>query len=123
MSNYGEFYNGRKLDLTAISTYTFKPKISIALTYNMAKIDLHEIGKATYHLFGLQPDISFSKNVQWTNLMQYNTQVNNINFNSIVKWRFAPMSDFYIILKDDMFRSGKTKKYEISFKLTYWFRV
>ncbi len=123
MSNYGEFYNGKKFDITAVSTYTFKPKVSIALTYNMSKIDLPEKGKATYHLIGLQPDISISKSIQWSNLLQYNTQKNNINFNSILKWRFAPMSDFYIIVKDDMFRSGKTKGYEVSFKLSYWFKV
>lgn len=122
--DYGQFLSGEKLTFTSGPSYNFQPYATVSLTYNLTDINLKNgYGQATYHLIGLQPEISFSTKLLWTNLIQYNTQLNNINFNSILQWRFAPMSDFYIVLKDDASRSGTNKKFELSFKLTYWFGI
>jgi len=122
--DYGGFYKGEKLTFIAEPTYTFQPFGSISLSYNFTNINLKNgLGKATYHLIGLKPEISFSSKLLWTNLLQYNTQLNDINFNSIFKWRFAPMSDFYFVLKYDQPRTDSTNKLELSVKLTYWLGI
>lgn len=122
--DYGGFYSGTKLTLTGGPSYAFQPYGTISLNYNYTNIELGtDYGKAAYHLIGLKPEISFSTTLLWTNLIQYNTQMDNINFNSIFQWRYAPMSDFMIIIKDDAFRSGKNKRFELSFKLNFWFGV
>ncbi|HEX2394435.1 MAG TPA: hypothetical protein VHI78_03770, partial [Bacteroidales bacterium] len=102
----------------------FQPFGSISLNYNYTDINLkHGYGNATYHLLGLKPEISFTTKLLWSTLIQYNTQLKNISFNSIFQWRYAPMSDFYIVLRDDANLSGVNKSIELSFKLTYWLGI
>jgi hypothetical protein len=118
---YGGFYNGKKITFNGGPSYTFQPFGTISLNYNYTGIDLGK--RAAYHLVGLKPEISFTTNLLWTTLIQYNTQMNNMSYNSIFQWRYAPMSDFYMILKDEMDFSGKNKRFELSFKLTYWLGI
>jgi hypothetical protein len=121
---YGGFYDGTKFTLSMGPSYSFQPYATIGFSYYLADIDLkNSSGKAMYHLLGLKPEISFSKKLLWTNLVQYNTQLKNINFNSMLQWRYAPMSDIYLVLKDDMSLSGNNKQFELLFKLTYWLGI
>lgn len=120
----GDFYDGTKSIFKTSTTYTIQPYATIALSYNLTDINLKKnLGQATYNLVGLNPEISFSKKLTWANLVQYNTQLKNINFNSMFQWRYAPMSDLYFVFKDDATLSGKNKRYEVSFKLTYWLGI
>lgn len=120
-AEYGGFYKGEKLTIDGGPAYTFQPFGTISLNYNYTDINLkHGYGKVTYHLLGLKPEISFTTKLLWSTLIQYNTQLKNISFNSIFQWRYAPMSDFYIVLRDDASLSGLNKSFELSFKLTYW---
>jgi hypothetical protein len=120
-ADYGEFYDGTKFTFSGGPTYSVQPFATITLNYNLADIELNQDnGNVTYHLISFEPEVSFSTKLFWSNLIQYNTQIKNVNFNSILQWRFAPMSDLYLIVKDDMTTSAKNKNFEFSFKLTYW---
>ena len=122
--DYGDFYKGDKVTIIGEPTYTFQPFGSISLTYNFTGIDLkNKLGQANYRLVGLKPEISLNKNLLWTNLIQYNTQLDDLSFNSIFKWRFAPMSDFYIVFKSKKSQYDTKKENELSFKLTYWLGI
>ena len=71
----------------------------------------------------------------WTTFVQYNTQAENFNINSRLQWRFAPMSDIflvytdnYLVQTDDMtddFRieSFAAKNRALVFKVNYWFTL
>jgi hypothetical protein len=121
---YGKFYNGKKFTFTGGPSYTIQPNGTISLMYSLADINLEKgYGQSTYHLVGGKSEISFTTNLFWTSLIQYNTQKKDINFNSIFQWRYAPMSDFFIVLKNDLSQSGVSKKLEISIKLTYWLGI
>lgn len=76
--------------------------------------------RATYNLIGFEFGVSFSAELLWTGLFQYNTQNENMKFNSILKWRFAPMSDLYLILKNDTNGISKSRTTEVLVKLTCW---
>ena len=54
-------------------------------------------------LFAISPkiEINFSNNLFWTTFLQYNTQVENFNINSRLQWRFAPMSDIFLVYTDN----------------------
>lgn len=120
-ADYGEFYYGTKFTFSGGPSFSVQPFTTITLNYNLTDIELNQDdGNVTYHLISLEPEVSFSTKLFWSNLIQYNTQTKNVNFNSILQWRFAPMSDLYLILKDDMTTSAKNKNFEVSFKLTYW---
>ena len=65
---------------------------------------------------------------------KYNNQINNININSRLQWRFRPVSDFFISytdnyfatdeLKDNIqFQSGQPKIRAIVLKFTYWLNL
>jgi len=81
-------------------------------------------GTENYHLAAAQAEISFNKKLIWTSLIQYNTQKSNMNVNSMLQWRFKPMSDFFIVFKDDMdTNTCDNKKLQINFKIRYWLNI
>ena len=69
-----------------------------------------------------QAEINFSTSLFWTTFLQYNTQADNFNVNSRLQWRFAPMSDLFLVFTDNyrienMFGS---KDRTVALKLNYW---
>jgi hypothetical protein len=123
--DYGRFYNGRKLFLEGKGEFRIQPWGTFQLTYDFCKLQFpSEFGSATYHLVTGKTEIGLSRNLILTTLGQYNTQNNNLNINSLLQWRFRPMSDFYIVVKDDMTTHGlNQKKFQVIFKLLYWLKV
>ena len=75
-------------------------------------------------------DLTFTKNLFWTTLVQYNSQIDNLNINSRLQWRFAPVSDLfvaytdnYLATNDKTFDIGAPKSRSLVFKLTYWLNL
>ena len=85
--------------------------------------------KSTF-LIGPRVDYTFSKEVFLTTFVQYNTQSQNTNINTRLQWRFAPVSDFFIVYTDNYFTGNlgdpgdrfgvNLKNRSIVLKLTYW---
>ena len=74
------------------------------------------------YLIGPRVDITFSRNFYFTVLSQYNTQLQNSNFNARLQWRFKPMSDFFIVYTDNRNTLGYgLKDRSMAAKLVYWF--
>lgn len=79
-------------------------------------------GEATLHLIGPQAEVSFSNNLSWTSFLQYNTQAENFNINSRLQWRFASMSDLFIVYNDNYATDNfAVKNRGVVFKMNYWF--
>ena len=83
--------------------------------YNQNK----SIIKSTFiYLFG----ITFSKKVFLTTFIQYNNQVDNLNINARIQWRYKPVSDLYLVFTDnyttDRYLSVRNRA--IVAKVTYW---
>jgi hypothetical protein len=65
-------------------------------------------------------DITFSKSLFWSTLVQYSSQRENPGINSRLQWRFAPLSDLYLVYNDDYFASPFAPRFRsINLKLTY----
>ena len=49
----------------------------------------------------------------------------NLGINSRLQWRFAPLSDFYLVYNDNYFASDifAPKLRSLTFKLSYWFNI
>lgn len=121
---YGDFYNGKRLHTENSLVFKAQPWGVFTLSHNLFKFDLPEFSQNDiYHLLGGRADINFTRDLSWTTLVQYNTQIDNINVNSMLKWRFRPMSDFFIVVKDDTDLVFNQKRFQVVFKLTYWFKV
>jgi hypothetical protein len=80
-------------------------------------------------------EINFSRSVFWTTFLQLNTQAGNFNVNSRLQWRFAPMSDFFLVYTDNYFAETDTidgrfrfthfgtRNRAIVFKFSYWLNL
>lgn len=122
--DYGKFYNGRKLSADAKLIYKIQPWFIFTLNYNLCDIDLPEFKQhEIYHLLGGRAELNFTRDISWTTLMQYNTQIDNININSLFKWRYRPLSDFQVVVKNDSDLYFNQKHWQLVFKLNYWLQI
>jgi hypothetical protein len=88
---------------------------------------------ADHFLIGPRVDLTFTDKLFWTTLVQYNSQIENLNINSRLQWRFAPVSDLFLVYTDNYFAEtnvngeffsiGQPRLRSIVLKLTYWFNL
>jgi hypothetical protein len=134
---FGEYFNGQLLNLEGTLSYRFQPFGFVSLDFQYNNIDLPKPYKST-ELFLISPriDLTFTKNLFWTTFVQLNSQNDNLNINSRLQWRFAPVSDFFLVYTDNYFTSNFTnpdtqrfferwqpRQRAIVFKLTYWLNL
>ncbi len=124
----GEYFNGRINRINGSLNYRIQPVAILSLDYDLSKIDLPEpYNDADLILVGPRFDFTFSRSLFFTTLLQYNNQIDNINLNARLQWRFKPVSDFFLVYTDNYFaenpRFMNTKNRAIVFKLTYWLNL
>lgn len=122
-SSYGGFYEGTRLQFGGNVNVRTQPWGNFGVRYIGNRVELPgNYGKATLHLVGPQTEISFLNNLNWTTFLQYNTQSDNFNINSRLQWRFAPMSDIYLVYNDNYGTENfGVKNRGMVFKMNYWF--
>ncbi len=118
----GEFFNGNLFNIGGNLNYRIQPYGIISLDFNYNRIRLPEpYGSEDLLLIGPRVDITFSKKLFWTTFIQYNNQIDNININSRLQWRFKPVSDLFIAYTDNYTPDGLVNKNRgLVMKLTYW---
>lgn len=124
----GQFYNGFRAGLGGSLTYRFQPYGSIAMNVNYNYIALAEpFEPASIWLVGPRLDLTFSKNLFLTSFIQYNNQLDNINVNTRLQWRFAPVSDFFLVYTDNYlansFSQFDVRNRSLVAKVTYWLNL
>lgn len=120
---YGGYYNGTRLSLNGEVFYRIQPYGSLAIVTSYNNITMPAPFKsAEFILIGPRLDLTFSDKLFFTSFVQYNNQVDNINLNLRFQWRFAPVSDLYIVYTENSFPTGyMVKNRGLVFKLSYWF--
>jgi len=103
--------------------YRIQPYGSLALMASYHKISLPDpYNSAKLILIGTRLDITFSDKLFLTTFAQYNNQIDNFNVNIRFQWRFAPVSDFYIVYTENAWPDNFiTKNRGLVAKLSYWF--
>jgi hypothetical protein len=120
----GQYFNGNIYSATGTFTYRIQPYGNIGLSYTLTDIKLPEpYTSTTLVLLGPSVDWAFSRKVFLKAVFQYNNQINNINTNIRFQWRFAPVSDFYIVYTDNYTDSLQVKSRGITFKFIYWINL
>ena len=123
---YGGFYNGNKLTYETRLNYRSQPggNFSLGLEQNFIRLP-DEFGDIDLTLLSLESEINFSNSLFWTTFLQYNTQANNFNINSRLQWRYAPMSDLFLVYTDNYITELNWLPTERSFvlKLNYWLNL
>lgn len=120
---FGSFFNGTKLSYAASINYRIQPFGNIGISFSRNEIWLPEpYGEAHLMLISPKFEFTFRKNIFWTTFVQINTQVNNINIYSRFQWRFAPMSDIFLVYSENLNIDPVMEKTRgIQLKFVYWF--
>ena len=124
-SNYGDFFNGKSLSTASRFSLRFQPKVELGLNVRYDRIDLPQpYSDANIWLVSPRATITFSKSVFWSTLVQYSNQRDNLGVNSRLQWRFAPLSDLFIVYNDNYFvNTFMPRSRSINLKLTYWLNI
>lgn len=122
-TGYGEFFNGKKFSLEANMDYRLQPYFVGSLQLNYDNINLPEpYADASIWLIGPRIDITFNKSLFWATLVQYSTQSQNFSVNTRLQWRFAPLSDLFLVYNDNYFTDPyiAPRLRTLNLKVTYW---
>ncbi len=120
---FGQYYNGSIQSYRAELGYRASHIAFLTMSINYNVIKLNQ-GKNNVMIIGPKADLTFKKNLYWTTYIQYNSQFDNLNINSRLQWRFAPVSDLFIVYSDnyDTMHGGAKNKAIIA-KFTYWLNL
>lgn len=121
----GAYYNGSRLNLNGSLNFRFQPYAVVSLDFSANRIRLPApYADADLLLIGPRFDFTFSRSVFWTTFIQYNNQIDNININSRFQWRFAPVSDLFVVYTDNYFPDDFVNKNRaLVLKFTYWMNM
>jgi Domain of unknown function (DUF5916) len=126
----GQFFNGTGALVNGEFKYRLQPWGSLAIAYSYTHIRLPKpYASADLWLIGPRAELSFSRSVFASAFFQYNTQANNFNINARLQWRFAPVSDLFLVYTDNSYAQPITdtaarfltpKNKSVVMKLVYW---
>ncbi len=122
-SRYGGYFDGTRLTVNGELYYRVQPYGSLAVVSSYNKISMPTpYTSAEFFLIGPRLDFTFTDKIFFTSLVQYNNQIDNINLNLRFQWRFAPVSDLFIVYTENSFPTGyRVKNRGLVLKLSYWF--
>ncbi|MGB5314547.1 MAG: DUF5916 domain-containing protein [Robiginitalea sp.] len=121
----GDFYNGQRLSIEAGATLRIQPKAFLSMQVNYDQITLPEpYSSADIWLIVPRIEITFSRSLFWSTLIQYSNQRNNLGINTRLQWRFAPLSDLFLVYTDNYYVDTFSPKVRsINLKFTYWLNI
>ena len=124
--SFGQFYNGHKYSFRAQATLRLQPYFTTTIVVNYDNIQLPDpYPDAQLWLIGPKIDITFNKNLFWATFIQYSSQRDNFSINTRLQWRFAPLSDLFIVYNDNYFTDNifapRVRSFNV--KLTYWLNI
>lgn len=122
-SVYGEFFNGTKFTNKIDVNFRRQPWGVFGIGFENNRINLPEpYGDLDITLLSASLEFNFSTNMFWTTYAQYNTQAERMNFNSRLQWRYAPMSDLFLVYTDNYrtFDGLSPQGRSLVLKVNYW---
>ncbi|MEQ8241986.1 DUF5916 domain-containing protein [Fulvivirga sp.] len=127
----GEYFNGDRYNISSEINVRFQPYGALSLTMNYNKIELPDpYNDADLLLIGPRFDFTMTKKLFFTTFVQYNSQIENVNINARLQWRFKPVSDIFLVYTDNygtQDQYGETsfikKNRALVFKITYWLNL
>ena len=125
-TRYGGYYaEGTRLNITAEAGYRFQPYVSIAVRTSYNNILLPEPwNRNTFWLVGPRLDVTLTNKLFLTAFMQYNEQIDNVNLNTRLQWRYQPASDLFIVYTDNYFPEPfGVRNRALVVKFTYWWNL
>ena len=131
--NAGTYFNGNSFSFLSDLAYRWQPVGTFTLSCSYNRIRLPEpYASADFWLLGPRAELSFSRRLFASAFFQWNTQTNNFNINARMQWRFAPVSDLFLVYTDNSFAEAvpdtrvrflSPKNRTVVLKVVYWLNV
>jgi len=103
-STAGQFFTGNRFSVGGEMGVRFQPWVVLSLAFRYDQIRLPDPHPdADYWLLTPKLDVTFTKSLFWSTLVQYSNQRDNLGINSRLQWRYAPLSDLYLVYNDNYF--------------------
>ncbi|PHN03490.1 DUF5916 domain-containing protein [Flavilitoribacter nigricans] len=119
---YGGFFNGDRFSVEGQLNFRFQPygSISVNLAYNDLQFP-EPFEDVDFFLIGPKLDVTFTNSLFLTAFVQYNEQIDNLNTNIRLQWRYQPVSDLFIVYTDNYFPAPwNIKNRALVAKVSYW---
>ena len=125
IGEFGEYFTGSIQRITSQTGLRLGYLANISMNFNYARIRLPQPQRdADLILVGPRIDLTLTKDLFWTTFVQYNSQIDNMNINTRIQWRYAPVSDFFLVYTDNYFPGDfLPKQRSLVFKLNYWLNL
>ncbi len=122
-AGYGGFYNGNRRFVEGDLNYRYQPYGSVSLFFSYNDLLLPEPwDRNSFWLIGPKIDVTFTNTLFFTTFIQYNEQLDNLNINARLQWRYKPVSDIFIVYTDNYFpETMNARNRAVVFKMSYWF--
>ncbi|MDX2061969.1 MAG: DUF5916 domain-containing protein [Bacteroidia bacterium] len=118
----GTFYSARTYGGRFEFRYRAQPWGSFEGSISYTSIDYPEaLGETEeFVLLGARADLSFTRSLFLSTFWQYNSQSGFWGTNTRFQWRFAPMSDVFLVVIDDYDERLSIQQRAIALKVVYW---
>jgi hypothetical protein len=123
---YGGYYDdGHKLTLVNDVGFRVQPYVSIAWSTTYTSLALpRPWGNTSFWLIGPRIDFTMTNALFFTTYIQYNQQINNMNINSRLQWRYKPACDLFLVYTDNYLTEPfSVKNRGIVLKFNYWWNL
>lgn len=98
----GSFFNGKIAGVNGGLTYRAQPWGNFSLNFSYDYVEFPQpYGIGRILLISPKIEITPLNTLFITGFLQYNTQANNVNINARVQWRYAPMSDLFLVYTEN----------------------
>ena len=119
----GTHYNGHFNYAEGNISCRLQPYLNFNMAFTYTDIDMpHPFVRTKMWLLSPKLDITFSDKLFLSSFVQYNEQIDNMNVNVRLQWRYKPVSDFFLVFTDNYFTENWTSRNRaLVMKLSYWF--
>lgn len=121
----GNFFNGHLYSFGVEAALRFQPwaQLSVAINYDGIRLP-DPYPSANLWLLSPRLDVTFNKSLFWSTVIQYSNQRENLGINSRLQWRFAPLSDLYLVYNDNYATTPFLPTFRsLNLKATYWLNL
>jgi hypothetical protein len=125
-SSYGGYFqNGKRWLFFTQMGYRIQPYVELNSLVSYNHIELQRPwGKNGFWLLGVKSNFTFTRNIFFSNLYQYNEQQKLWNFNSRFQWRYKPASDIFLVFNSsDTQMLVPNKNWNLTLKINYWINL
>jgi Domain of unknown function (DUF5916)/Carbohydrate family 9 binding domain-like len=95
----GDFYTGSRRSVGGGVVWRVAPSLGIETTYQRNAVSLAS-GDFVANLAGLRVRYAYSTTLLSSAFVQYNTQTRSFSTNARINWRWAPLSDVFLVYTD-----------------------